>query len=203
MTAIPNGVGTIETASGIFIDLAEPDPDLIQIGDIAHALAHVCRFGGHSAKHYSVAEHAVLVADRLLAAGHAPVVALAGLHHDDAEAYLGDIPRPLKPLLGDAYGTLTHRLDQAIVEALKLPFGASLFHVFNLKAVDNWACAFEAYNLMPSRGLTWVSFTVDWPVDQGPGVQWYGGLNPREAKMLYLRRHHQLESMIFRAAPPE
>jgi hypothetical protein len=67
------------------------DPRLISITDIAHALSNICRYTGHTSKFYSVAEHSIHVS-RLVPAKDA----FWGLIHDAAEAYVGDLNRPLK-----------------------------------------------------------------------------------------------------------
>jgi 5'-deoxynucleotidase YfbR-like HD superfamily hydrolase len=107
------------TAGGRKVHVLSPDVSTIELDDIAHALSHVCRFGGHCKSFYSVAEHSVLVsliATQLAAAAGLSqraieVVALEGLMHDATEAYVGDVIRPLKRELADyeAIETLWHR----------------------------------------------------------------------------------------------
>ena len=86
----------IRTNSGQWVDVFDPDPDTINIEDIAHALSHLCRFGGHVPKFYSVAEHSVLCT--ALAPDH---LKLDALLHDASEAYLVDLPRPIKRNIPD------------------------------------------------------------------------------------------------------
>lgn len=78
------------------VDPLHLEPEDIELHDIAHALARQCRYNGHVGGFLSVARHAIWVAELLLEAGHPPYIALHGLHHDDAEAYLGDMISPLK-----------------------------------------------------------------------------------------------------------
>lgn len=81
----------IRTCSGIFFNAFAPTPEMVCIEDIAHALAFQCRFGGHLPEFYSVAQHSCLVAE-LVPDEHK----LAALMHDASEAYLLDVPRPIK-----------------------------------------------------------------------------------------------------------
>src|SRR6266567_3464428 len=145
----------IETYSGAFVDTHRPDPASINLDDIAQALSQTCRFGGHCKTFYSVAEHAVFVSLRLERKTRDLAIVLAGLHHDDSEAYLGDIPRPMKPLLGDAYEALSDSMDEAIVEGLGLACSTEALHCKTVKAADTWALYVEARHLLPSRGKSW------------------------------------------------
>lgn len=85
------------TISGIKFDILNPTIDMIDINDIAHSLAMQCRWLGHCKYFFSVAEHAYHVSH--LVSGE---LALHGLLHDAAEAYVGDIITPYKTLLGNA-----------------------------------------------------------------------------------------------------
>jgi hypothetical protein len=84
------------TFTGQGFDPFDPRPEDVRLEDIAHHLALTNRYGGATPVYYSVAEHAVRVADCLLKVFGDPRVALAGLHHDDSEAYFHDIRRPIK-----------------------------------------------------------------------------------------------------------
>lgn len=83
----------IITNSGVKFDFSNIPSNPVVLEDIAWALSMTCRFGGHSKKFYSVAEHSCLVAERCKAYN------LEGLMHDAAEAYIGDIVTPLKQYL--------------------------------------------------------------------------------------------------------
>jgi uncharacterized protein len=94
----------IQTFTGLQFWPLDPRPEEVCIRDIAHALANTCRFNGHTAHFYSVAEHCVALAGWALDRPGMPrearkrLAALA-LMHDAAEAYLPDVPRPLKRLM--------------------------------------------------------------------------------------------------------
>lgn len=80
--------------------------------DIAHALSNVCRYGGHVREFYSVAQHSVHVA-RIV---QEPELQLHALMHDAAEAYCGDVIRPLKVCLPE-YKPIERRIEAVILEA--------------------------------------------------------------------------------------
>lgn len=112
----PNG-GHITTISGKKIEFNNLDPDAIDIMDIAHALGKFCRFGGHVNRFYSVAQHSIIVAHLV-----PECCKKAALLHDASEAYLGDVVKPLKILLGDAYA----RLEYYFTSTINYKFGIHL-----------------------------------------------------------------------------
>lgn len=139
----------IETASGLLYHFEAPSPDEIDIEDIAFALSNKCRFSGHT-QFFSVAEHSLSVAHRL-----PPELRLAGLLHDAAEAYLGDIPSPLKAVLPD-YRSLEDINEIAI--AKKFNVVLDIYDKSVVKRADVDALFTEAYYLLPSKGKDWSMF---------------------------------------------
>lgn len=88
--------GWVETYTGVAFYFNKPTVEMIKLADVAHALAYLCRYNGHSKHFYSVAEHSYHMAQWLLDEGYSVKTALTGLLHDVAEAYIGDMPRPIK-----------------------------------------------------------------------------------------------------------
>ena len=89
----------IKTNSGIMFDPLNPDPEKIDIMDIAHALPMLCRANGHFHIFYSVGLHSINCMKEAAARGYSTRVQLGCLLHDGSEAYLSDITRPVKPYL--------------------------------------------------------------------------------------------------------
>src|SRR5438876_10514815 len=87
----------IETRSGRRFDVANPREEDVHIEDIAVALAHTCRFGGHALRWISVGWHSVVVLDVVAMLCVLRNTRLTALLLDAADAYVGDIPRPFKP----------------------------------------------------------------------------------------------------------
>ncbi len=120
----------------------DPLPDEIDIADVARALSQICRYGGHVSRFYSVAEHCVLMAEV------APKgFELMALLHDAAEAYLGDIPRPLKysPAMA-AWREAEAKVEAAIGERFGVPFPI----MATIKALDDRIILDEWAQLMPA-----------------------------------------------------
>ena len=106
----------IETFTGVRFQPLAPVVTTIKIEDIAHALSNQCRFSGHVRAHYSVAEHSVRVSELLESWRADEHVQLWGLLHDASEAYLVDLPTPLKLCrrIGDGYRAAERRLMGAV-----------------------------------------------------------------------------------------
>jgi hypothetical protein len=106
-----------QTFSGVQFDLENPQPPMVRIEDIAHALARISRYGGHAkCEHYSVAEHSVLGARQL-----GGELAFQFLMHDAHEAYTGDVILPVKRMLGDAWHEFENRVSKVVRERFDLP----------------------------------------------------------------------------------
>ena len=115
----PPGPGPyLQTVSGRWVNPFDPDPSQLDAGDIARALANQCRFGGHSRVFYSVAQHSVIVAELVEQRGGNVEDVFAALMHDATEAYLGDMPHPLKHRspLGAAFKDAEDHLERALHE---------------------------------------------------------------------------------------
>jgi len=116
----------------------EPTEDMIGIEDVAHALSQTPRFGGHLPRFYSVAQHSVMCSHLV----DLPFM-LDALLHDAAEAYLTDMPRPIKQRLPE-YKKIEDNLMQVI--ARKFAFAYQLADA--VKKVDEQMLQIEWNNIM-------------------------------------------------------
>jgi hypothetical protein len=169
----------IQTISGKKFPLEAPDPAQIDIEDIAHALSLLCRFNGHCTRFYSVAEHSVHVSHEI-----DPDLALVGLLHDAAEAYLGDVPSPLKKKLSQ-FSAFEHKMEAAIANRFNID--EQLFKSKELKRAD-----FQL--LVDEKSVLMVEEPEPWP-DNAPEVKAPGrivGWGAAEAKAQFLARYKEL-----------
>ena len=101
----------ITTYTGKHFDPVNPEIELIDIKDIAHALSLICRGNGQVKSFFSVGQHCINAAKEAKLRGYSNRVILACLIHDAGESYLSDVPRPLKPSMPEYVRTEEHLLD--------------------------------------------------------------------------------------------
>lgn len=191
----------LETYTGRFFDYANPQPEQINLRDIAHSLALTCRYGGHCSTFYSVAEHSVLVS-RLLEGSSAQRFRVAALLHDAHEAYLGDLPTPLKNAIGPAYRSMVNKADAAIAAAVGVkPMD---FHHPAVVWADAVALRLEAHKLKFSGGehpewdSAWEKHNLKDVALLAPLLKadyinaWSPGLTPEEAESTFVREYKRL-----------
>jgi len=158
------GTGSaIRTYSGLYIDVFDPQPHQICIEDIAHGLAMRCRFGGHTKSFHTVAEHCVFIAD--MVPQH---LKLQALLHDASEAYIGDMPTPIKRAMPDYL-----KVEATLMEAIGRKFGFDPYRIDPMvKALDKSSLEFEWEHKVLDDTVQ--SLTID------------------RVKALFLQRYHEI-----------
>jgi 5'-deoxynucleotidase YfbR-like HD superfamily hydrolase len=119
------------------MNVFEPTLDMIDIEDIAHALSHACRWAGHVPRFYSVAEHSVHCTDLIVDKSQA----FEALMHDASEAYLVDVPRPIKHRLPE-YKAIEDNLMRLIAEKFGFiyPMSEEVKNIDNQLLQMEWDC---------------------------------------------------------------
>lgn len=161
---------------------SDPRPEDFEILDIAHSLAHQCRWGGHCSRFYSVAQHSVLVSEQV-----PKELALQALMHDAAESVLVDMPRPAKVSLSGYAG-----MESKIMDCLSRRFGFAWPPHEKVVEADEALLATEAAQLL----------------EGGPNSDWdfpwkklqlrllIVPLLPKQARALFLRRFEMVGGKI-------
>lgn len=142
----------LQTYQGIQFYPLDPKPEDIRIDDIAHALSMKCRYNGHCKEFYSVAQHSVLVAEECLRRKPGDLkFALWGLLHDAAEAYLPDIPRPIKRMdIG-----ILKECEENIMRVIAMMWELPLPEPVEVKRIDNAITVDEQEQLMGPQVKPW------------------------------------------------
>ena len=173
----------IATYTGKKFFLLAPRKQDIDIRDIAHSLSLQCRWTGHVKFHYSVAQHAYYCSYL-----GPKEEALERLMHDDSEAYISDMNRPLKHYTdaGAAYMKVEEPLQHMIYEKFlcKTPEPPSVKVADNLMLFAEKQQLFDAVNF--SMSATEASLG-----DKAADIrirQW----TPREAERMFLSRFEEL-----------
>lgn len=184
----------IETVTGHLINPSNPAAEAVCLTDIAWALSRIPRFAGHTITEtaYNVAQHSIYVSELVenflihssgmpecaantVTRGKIKETLLHALLHDAHEAYIGDIPSPIKriPELHETYKIMEMRLDHVIRLYFNLD-EPDEDQKSLIKHCDKLAQAIEGYQFMPSRGLSWnlpkpeISQLQQFPAPLGP-----------------------------------
>lgn len=172
----------IETVSGKRFYFLDPDPEDIDIYDIAHALSMNCRYTGHCDRFYSVAEHSWHMA-RMAPEGYE----LAALLHDASEAYITDIASPIKQHLPDY-----QQMEDHLMKHISAKFGFQYPLDPIIKHLDLTMLSTEAHYLLRSRGDSWDL----WDYRKRPVVQHDFRpicMTPTRARTLFLDKFYELK----------
>ena len=167
----------VSTFSGNRFYPLRPHIDQVAIEDIAHGLAYQCRFNGQTKTFYSIAQHSLIVASLV-----PPPLRLAALLHDAAEAYLGDMVKPLKVLLPEFAA-----LEDKVTAIIAATYGIDFSDYAPIKRADLVALATEKRDLMPHSAERWAYLDGIAPL---PGI--IVAMDPGEAKLCFLQRFHEL-----------
>lgn len=157
----------LRTHSGQYVNVLNPDPDTILIEDIAHSLANQCRFGGHLPLFYSVAQHSVRAANMVQGEGNE----LCALMHDASEAYLMDIPRPIKNHLSNY-----KEIEDRFMHVIAAKFGFNWPMCQDVVNVDEELLKYEWESIMLGNGKNVVLYS------------------PAESKAIFLECFHKLQT---------
>lgn len=168
------------TASGRRFNLDAPRPEDVAPLDLAHALANLCRFGGHTRVHYSVAQHSILVSEIV-----GRPFRLAGLLHDAGEAYVGDV-----------VGMLARRMvefrdvERKILDAVAVHFGVPRWQLDapEVRHADAVALLTERNSLLPPSPHPWAEDLAH----ARPLRRAIVPLAPEAARAAFLQRLHDL-----------
>lgn len=160
-----------QTYSGLAFDLENIDQRKIKIIDIAHSLSLQCRYNGHCKTFYSVAEHCYRMSIWDL-----PGDPLARLMHDAAEAYIGDIVRPMKEMLGDDIKIIEGQIQRAINDKYRITYST-----IEIKKADEIMLATEKRDLMAPCEKEWYKLPKPYSKEINP-------LDSKYAENLFLKQ---------------
>lgn len=180
----------MQTKSGKRFYPTDVPKSIFTITDIAHALSNTCRFGGHTRKFYSVAQHSFIVSVIIKRLGGSKLDQLIGLMHDVAEAYLVDVPTPVKVLL-KGYKEKETEVIAEIYKQLGLPVQHAITMPAIVKRADAIALVNEARDLIEGDLSDW-NFGKELAMDDLDIIP----LDPGESKELFLNTYAKLMESV-------
>lgn len=171
----------MQTFTGKKVDVILPSDIMFDIRDIAHSLSNQCRFAGHCRTFYSVAEHSIYVSMIL-----PDKLKLCGLLHDATEAYLTDLPRPLKNGPLSNYKEIEDRVQAYLCHWFNVPypFPREVYHA------DNVLLATEKRDLLSVPPAEWESLPPASDSIRITGM--LRPMGPKVAEFLFLYTYYKL-----------
>lgn len=177
--------GSIQTCTGGIFYPLDPRVEEINLQDVAHGLSHKARFTGHTKFFYSTAEHAVRVSECVRKLGGTLMQQFVGLHHDDSDAYIPDVPTPLKVLPEFQF---FREVEKKIEYACYERFGCIVDDYSVVKKADMILLLTEKRDLMPKVNQNWGKFDAE-PIPSPYRIRPW---SPERAKQEYLHQHKML-----------
>ena len=173
---------------------ADPRVEDVDMSDITWALSHENRYGGHTNLPYSVLQHSLHVG-QYIEEQHPldPLAVMHGLLHDAHEAYLKDIPRPLKAVLGNTvYPGLENRWDRAIHAAIGLkPLVVPPDRHHPVHVADAAILATERRDIFPN------GVHENWRLSTAPWGRTIKPLPPNDVRMLFTQMFMKYAGMLW------
>jgi hypothetical protein len=140
----------IQTLSGKKFSYLDPQPESICKCDIVHALSREPRYAGHTLFNYTVGQHSVLCSQMI-----DQTYALQAFMHDFAEAYIKDIPHPLKVLIDEESGGVLKEIENGIMYAICDKYGVAYPFPCEVKKADMRMMATERKYLLGASPEPW------------------------------------------------
>ena len=194
MAATPPARAWQRMLSGRRLDLLDPSPLDVEIEDVALGLSRVARWNGQTVGDhgFSVAQHSLLVVDRM-GAEAPPGLKLAALLHDASEYVTSDLITPFKAAIGSAYKALEKRVEAAVFLRFGLPAHPPAAWMRRIKDADHVAAFLEATQL---AGFTEVEARRIFAFrGQAPGLRLVADA-PEAARDAYLKRFRAIERLV-------
>jgi hypothetical protein len=162
-----------------------PDPSRVQIEDIAHALSNICRYNGHTSEFWSVAAHSLALVQELRARGYGITMQYHGLLHDASEAYLMDVPRPIKPLFLNY-----EQWEENVERAVAIRFGLRCPLPVEVKNLDHNIVPREVASFFPPDSAAWARYGIS----RGHKYEPLVSVPPKQAEAEFLAVYTALKS---------
>lgn len=191
------------THGGNVLDIEHIDPNQIDLGDISRSLSLTYRFNGMTRRPISVAEHSLNVVDimeRTMGISN-PGALLAGLMHDAHEFITGDLPSPMKAVVGDAWRNTETHVQRQVLKRFGL-WTEYITHRHEIGHADMTALSTERAQLLPQHERAWPCMNSHPPVewikfslfDEWQPIQWQAAFLLRFDELS--KAHDQAKNLI-------